>query len=163
MPQSVLPIFPGDATPVTDLVSFCRREGTITYFHGLFPVFTHAVGDKASFRMFTSQLVVTGNAKQADIVRAFGVTKISVKRSVKKFREGGPEAFFERRWGGSQPRVLRPEVLSRAQQLLNEGRDIGSVAQELEIKRDTLRKAVWDGRLASGGKKGGRGEGELQE
>lgn len=162
MSQTVLPIFPGDSTLVTDLVSFCQSEGMVTYFHGLFPVFTHAVDDEASFRMFTSQLVVTGRAKQMDIVRAFGVTKISVKRSVKKFRECGAEAFFERRSGGSQPRVLTPDVLRRAQQLLNEGQAVGAVAQELGIKHCTLRRAVWEGRLASGGKKRGR-EDQLQE
>jgi hypothetical protein len=35
----------------------------------------------ASFHMITAQFCVNGDAKQADIVRAFGVTKISLKRA----------------------------------------------------------------------------------
>ena len=35
-----------------------------------------------------------GNCRQSEIVKAFGVTSISVKRSVKKYRDGGPGAFF---------------------------------------------------------------------
>jgi hypothetical protein len=37
----------------------------------------------ASFRMISAQLCVNGNAKQADIVRTFGLTKISLKRAVR--------------------------------------------------------------------------------
>jgi hypothetical protein len=47
------------------------------------PVFTHGEKDVATFRMITSQFCVSGYAKQSDIIRAFGVTSISVKRSVK--------------------------------------------------------------------------------
>jgi hypothetical protein len=36
--------------------------------------------------MITSQFCVNGCAKQSDIIRAFGVTSISVKRSVKTYR-----------------------------------------------------------------------------
>jgi transposase len=44
--------------------------------------------------MITAQFCVNGNAKQMDIVRAFGVTKISVKRAVKRYREQGPERLL---------------------------------------------------------------------
>jgi len=51
------------------------------------PVFVHDADDIASFRMITSQFCINGNAKQAEIIRAFGVTKISMKRAVKRYRE----------------------------------------------------------------------------
>jgi transposase-like protein len=34
--------------------------------------------------MISAQLWVNGNAKQADIVRAFGLTKTSLKRAVRR-------------------------------------------------------------------------------
>ena len=58
------------------------------------PLFQHPEKDIKSFRLYTSQLVVNGNAKQSEIARAFGVSPISVKRWVKKFREEGSQAFF---------------------------------------------------------------------
>jgi hypothetical protein len=46
-------------------------------------VFTHDAKDVRSFRLFTSQLYLDGKVKQADLVRVFGVSAISVKRAVK--------------------------------------------------------------------------------
>jgi transposase len=146
MPQTLLPVYPSDATPINDIISFCRRDGSIYYFHGALPVFTHAENDLKAFRMFTSQLVVNGTCKQAQIVRAFGISAISMKRYVKKFRTSGSDAFFSPR-RKRQPRVLTPEVLKRAQELLAEGQPRSTVAQALELKLDTLTKAVRAGRL----------------
>src|SRR5208337_5274700 len=43
-----------------------------------------AWNDHRSFRMFTAQLICQGVCRQVDIVRAFGVSKNSVIRSVDK-------------------------------------------------------------------------------
>src|SRR5271166_2171319 len=48
----------------------------------------------ATFRLFSTQLVINGNATQAEISRAFGVPLVTVKRYVKLYREGGAAAFF---------------------------------------------------------------------
>jgi len=71
--------------------------------------------------MFTSQLVDMGQCKQMDIVRAFGVSPISVKRHVKKFRAEGPGSFFGGR-KAKRPAVWTPEVLNWAQELFNQGK-----------------------------------------
>jgi hypothetical protein len=42
MPQPLLPMFPADVTEINDLVSFAKREGTVYYFNGPMPVFSHA-------------------------------------------------------------------------------------------------------------------------
>jgi transposase-like protein len=110
------------------------------------PVFSHAESDRASFRMFTSQLVVHGNCTQAQIVRAFGISVISMKRYMKQYRQSGAAGFFKAR-AARQPRVLTPAVRQKAQELLHQGHGRGAVAQELGIKSDTLRKAIKAGRL----------------
>ena len=67
-------------------------------------------------------------------------------RSVKRYRELGPAGFYaERKTRGAA--VLTAEVIERAQELLDEDRGIPEVASELGLKRDTLSKAVRDGRL----------------
>lgn len=152
MPQTLLPIFPSDATRINELISFCKRDGSVYFFHGCLPVFTHAENDLKAFRLFASQLVVNGTCTQAELVRAFGISSISMKRHVKKFRTGGAKAFFaERR--KRLPRVLTPEVLKRAQELLAAGQSRAAVAKALEIKLDTLSKAVRAGRLVEPEKK----------
>ena len=44
--------------------------------------------------------------------------------------------------------MLTPEVIEKAQGLLDQGYTRSDVAQELNVKYDTLRKAINDGRLS---------------
>ena len=152
MSQIQLPLYPHGVTPITPLLSFASEKGRITYFNGSMPVFHHDEDDLASFRMITAQFCENGNTKQMDIVRAFGISKISVKRAVKRYREEGPKGFYaERKVRG--PAVLTPPALEQAQQLLDEGIEVPEVADQLGIKRDTLTKAVRAGRLHKPSKK----------
>ena len=96
-------MFPSDVTEINELVSFAKREGTVYYFNGPMPVFSHAESDRPSFRMFTSQLVLNGNCTQAQIVRAFGIRAISMKRYVKQYRQSGAAGFFKARAGRPAP------------------------------------------------------------
>lgn len=153
MPQLVLPIFPVGSSSITAELTFERRDGRVTYFHGLMPVFAHDEGDIRTFRMITAQFCVQGSARECDIVRAFGVPAISVKRAVKRYRTGGPAAFYvPRRTRG--PAVLTPEVVAAAQAKLDLGQEPSAVAAALDLKPDTLRKAIAAGRLHRSVKKG---------
>ncbi len=94
MPQTRLPLFTSDITLINSQVGFQKRDGIVYYFNGSMPVYQHPENDIRSYRLFTSQLVVNGNAKQSEIVKAFGVSPISVKRWVKKYKEEGAQGFF---------------------------------------------------------------------
>ncbi len=146
MPQIQLPIFPVGVTNINNELAFERRDGNVTYFNGTMPVFIHPEDDLRTFRMITAQFYVNGNARQADICRAFGVTSISLKRAVKLYREKGPAGFYSPR-NTRGPIVLTPELLAAAQLLLNQGRTVSEVAEKLSLKKDTLRKAVLAGKL----------------
>lgn len=146
MPQVQLPLFPSGTTLITPELAFERREDQVVYFNGHLPVFTHAVDDLSSFRMFTSQLIVNGTASQGQIVRAFGVPLVTVKRGVKRYRQGGAKLFFSppaKRVGHQ----LTPERLGQAQQLLDEGVSVPEVSRELGVLASTLHKAIDHGRL----------------
>jgi len=45
------------------------------------------------YRLVTSVFCLNGNAKQADISRAFGVTLIGVERAVKLYRQQGVQGI----------------------------------------------------------------------
>ena len=94
MPQAKLPFYPEDITLINSNVGFLKQQGIVYYYNGSMPIFQHPEDDIRSFRLFTSQLVVNGNAKQVEIVNAFGVSEISVKRWVKRYREEGSQGFF---------------------------------------------------------------------
>ena len=146
MPQVQFPFFPEGVTHITPLLAFSKQGARVTYFNGNMPVFVHDEDDHASFRMITAQFCVNGNARQVDICRAFGVSKISLKRAVKLYREAGPKGFYAPRTRRG-PAVLTPAVLAEAQQWFDEGLETPEVADRLEVKRDTLSKAVRAGRV----------------
>lgn len=152
MPQMHLPFFPEGVTHITAELAFEKKDGQVTYFNGHMPVFIHAEDDIPTFRMITAQFCVNGNAKQADIARAFGITPISVKRAVKRYREKGVAGFYEepKRRG---PAVLTEEVLKEAQRLLDEQLETSEVAEQLGVKSNTLAKAIRAGRLHKPAKK----------
>jgi hypothetical protein len=152
MPEPYLPLFPSGVVEITDLLAVKKEGGEVTYFNGLTPVFRHPENDVATFRMITSQFCVTGCARQSDIIRAFGVTPISVKRSVKIYREKGPSGFYTPR-AARGAAVLVDTVIAEAEQLLSEGASEAEVAAKLELKPNTLHKAIRAGRVRSPVKK----------
>jgi len=146
MPQLHLPIFPQGLTYINNQIGVERKDGMVYYFHGLLPVFSHDEKDIESFRYITSQLVLAGNISQMEIVKAFGVPYISVKRGVRRLREQGIAGFTRKAKGGTA-HVLTAEVVAKAQKMLNEGRSAAEVARKLGLNVSTVRKAIGVGRL----------------
>lgn len=147
MPQQILPLIPRGATPINRMVSVWRDDESWTYFLALYPIYSHKPNDQRMFRLVTSQLIDSGACRQVDIQRVFGLSKSSVIRSLNKFRAGGAEAFFVQRRGRRGGKVFTPEVLERAQQLLDQGYTRKDAAQELGVNFEAFRKAISDGRL----------------
>lgn len=146
MPQVQLPVFPAGAQEINANLAFERRDEQVVYFNGHLPVFTHEVSDLASFRLFTTQLIVNGVATQSEIVAAFGVPLTTVKRCVKRYRQGGSKAMFEppKRRAGTK---LDTQRLAQAQQLLDEGVKVPALSKQLGVLPSTLHKAIDHGRL----------------
>jgi hypothetical protein len=146
MPQLQLPIFPDGVTHITEQLAIMKRDGQVTYFNGHMPVFMHAETDVATFRMITSQFCVSGHVKQSDIIRTFGVTSISVKRSVKTYREKGPKGFYAPRVTRGAA-VLVDDVVCEIEGLLAGGSSPAEVAKALGVKLNTIQKAMREGRI----------------
>jgi hypothetical protein len=152
MPQLTLPMLPADATPLGDKAAFAKRNGRWIYYLGLHQIYEHPEGDDRMFKVVAAQLISNGICRHRDVVKTFGVSKSSVNRALKKYRSGGIDAFYQKREGGRRGTVLTEERLERAQRLLDRGSTRREAAEELEIPKDTLRKAINDGRLVEGEK-----------
>ena len=109
MPQLQLPIFEDGTHLITSNLGYRKEGGQVTYLHGMMPVFVHDVKDTASFQMIVSQFYLNGNAKQVEIVEAFGINALALKRWVKKYREGGPRAFYIEKRGRPRSKKKAPE------------------------------------------------------
>ena len=153
MPQLQLPIFPAGVTEINSLVAVKKEADTVWYLHGHMPAFHHAEQDVPSFRMFTSQMIVTGTAKPKEIVETFGVPYVTVTRYVKVYRDHGPKGFYEAKPRRSSESVLTAAVREQAQSLFDEGQSVSEVAAELKVFPNTLHKAVRAGRVRGPQKK----------
>lgn len=146
MPQVQLPIFPAGSVEINRDLACRTEEDRVVYYNGHLPVFTHAKNDLASFRLFTSQLIIQGSATQGDIAKAFGVPLVAIKRATKLYRQRGSAGFFvpKARREGSK---LNTEKLEQARALLVQGQPLAVVSRQTGVLSDTLRKAVAAGRL----------------
>jgi len=152
MPQVQLPIFPEGTTLISAELAFEHRDDQIVYWNGHLPVFTHEAEDLASFRFFSTQLIINGSATQGQIVKAFGVPLTTVKRYVKKYRDQGPKGFFgpaSKRKGHKRT----PKVLNEVQGMLDEGVGVPAISTETGVLATTLHKAINSGRLRQNKKK----------
>ena len=148
MGQQILPLYIEGENQINEKIHYEYDKETETIYYYLYchPLYSHCVNEKISFQLVTAQLIVYGHCRNFEIVNAFGVPSISVKRAVKKYRTGGISAFFkERPTRGSK--VLTDEVLLEAQKLLDEGEARTDAAQKLGLKSNTLSKAIQAGKL----------------
>jgi len=147
MPQRQLPIFPAGVTEINHSIAVQKQDGQVWYIHGHLPVFHHEAEDVRSFRMFTSQMIVNGAVKPKEVVETFGVPIVTVKRYMKVYREHGAKGFYETKPRHSSASKLKGDILERAQQLLDEGRTVPEVAEEINVLANTIHKAMRAGRL----------------
>lgn len=148
MPTTLFPVFPEGSVYLNSSIAVKPFEDYIYYFNGEMPMYKHHKEDYKSFRFITSQMVVLGNIKQIDIIKVFKVSKASVKRWVKVYREKGPEGFFHPRHGKKSGNVLTKKVLPEIQTRLNCGDTPREIEDAYGIKADTIRKAIQSGRLS---------------
>lgn len=147
-PQTFIPVFAMGTVEINPNLAYQKENGRVYYFNGhAMPVFSHSEEDVRSFKMIVSQFCVNGNATQAQIIRAFGIPSITMKRSVKIFRTEGAGGFFVSKSPKRKPRVLTPEVIAEVQKLLDEGATPKEIADKLGLKQNTLEQAIRAGRL----------------
>src|SRR3989454_9604074 len=147
MPQMQLPIFPAGVTEINSRVAVEATDGQVCYVYGHLPVFQHEETDVRSFRMFTSQMIVTGTVKPKEIVETFGGSIVTVKRYTKVYRQHGAKGFYETKPRHSSASKLKGETLERAQQLLDEEKSVPEGAGEFNVFANTLHKAIRAGRV----------------
>jgi len=153
MPQLQLPIFPAGVTEINSRIAVQKEAGRVCLSPRPLPVFQHEEQDVRSFRMFTSQMIVSGTVKPKEIVKTFGVPMITVKRYVQVYRSHGAKGFYEHQPRHSSASVLKGKVQEQAQRLMDEGRSVPEVAAELKVLANTLHKAIRAGRLRGSQKK----------
>ena len=148
MGQEILPLFIEGENNINNKISYEKSEdNNIYYYLYCNPITFHSIDDHIQFKVVTSQLIMNGHCKNIEIVRAFGVSEISVKRNVKKLREKGVASFYKTRNTRKGGTILTNDILLEAQEMLDAEESRNDIALKLSLKVNTLSKAIQSGKL----------------
>ena len=130
-----LPFSLPDATPIGDRYAMQTRDGITYYFFNLEPFDCHPAGDRRAMLLRAAKLQVV--SRQADIMAAFKISRPTLARAVKRYREHGEDAFFEprRRRGRT---VVDAQMAAKAAALLASGMSGSACARHLGIPPTTF-------------------------
>ena len=112
-----LPFSLPDATPIGDRYAMQTRDGITYYFFNLEPFDCHPADDRRAMLLRAAKLHVVSGVPQADIMAAFHLSRPTVARAVKRYRERGEDAFFEPRRGRGRT-VVDARMADEAAKLL---------------------------------------------
>ena len=133
-----LPLSPPDSIAIANSgFSIQISEHQISYFFNLQLFDCHPLNDKRDLLMRIGRLNVISRIPQPQLVEAFGVSRSTVQRAAKKFREHGEKGFYKPRQGRSRT-VINEHTAKRADQLLAEGLSGTKVAIQLGIAKSTF-------------------------
>ena len=132
-----LPFSLPDATPIGDRYAMQTRDGFTYYFFNLEPFDCHPAADRRAMLLRAARLYVVSGVRQADIMRAFDLSRPTVARAVKRYRERGEDAFFEPRRGRGRT-VVDAQIADKAANLLASGISGSACARQLGIPVSTF-------------------------
>ena len=132
-----LPFSLPDATPIGDRYAMQTRDGITYYFFNLEPFDCHPADDRRAMLLRAAKLHVVSSVRQADIMAAFDISRPTLARAVKRYREHGEDAFFEprRRRGRT---VVDAQMAAKATALLASGMSGSACARHLGIPPTTF-------------------------
>ena len=145
--QSRLTLCPAEAIEINDTVSFLDDGKSIGYFGAGVPLFTHAHGDAVARRVAAAQIIALGLATPTELSVALGVGRTTLYRQQQRFQAQGVAGLADEKPGPTGPHKLTEQLLSRAQELLDEGKSNRRVAEAIGVTEGAIRHALRRGWL----------------
>ncbi len=146
MTFSPLPMCPADAIPISSVLSMISRDGATAYFVYLQPIYSHADADHRARNRMIGQFVDGGLASAKEIIAAFGVSRATVTRAVRRLREEGDAGFHKPRKPRSRT-AIDGSCAAEAGRLRSEGLSIRRIAKLLGLSQSTLHRHFQEGRI----------------
>ncbi len=147
MALTLFPVFPTDVKMINSKIGVKIIGETVFYFNEGGVFFQHDKNDYQSFRFITSQMIVLKIVRQVEVINFFEVSKESVIRWWRTYRDKGANGFFGTKKVSKRGNILTPEVITEIQGKLNLGESVKSIGEGIGIKPDTIQKAIQAGRL----------------
>ena len=135
------------AVEVNDTVSFLDDGDNVAYFAAGVPLFTHGHGDVVGQRVAMTQILALELAKPKELSAALGLGRTTLWRQQLRFEAQGVAGLAGEKHGPKGPHKLKEELLSKAQELLDEGKSNYEVARLIGVTEGTVRHAKRQGVL----------------
>ena len=145
--QTFFPVYPSDTKMINSKIGIKILQDKALYFNGDGPIYQHDKEDYQSFRYITSQMIELNTVRQTEVISFFKVSKESVIRWSKIYRQKGAKGFFGTKKFEKRGNVLTKELLPEIQGFLNQGKTLKEIGEDLSIKPDTIQKGIQTGRL----------------
>ena len=145
--QLNLPIFPAGSLLISGSLGVHCKDNTIHWIVNSLPVYHHKEEDHHSFRFAISNFIRQGLCRKVDVMNAFQVSESFVQRACKKLETEGERGFFGTRKGKSSNHVIVESVRETIQDLLDQGRSVNSIAEQLHLSESTIRNKIKQGIL----------------
>jgi hypothetical protein len=145
--QLSLPIFPSGSTLISDVLGVHCQDKIIYWVVNSLPIYQHKQDDHQSFRFAISNFIKQGLCRKVDVMRTFHVSGSFVHRACKKLATEGGAGFFGKTGRKGSNHVIVESVREHVQGLLDEGRSVNSIAEELHLSESTIRNKIKQGYL----------------
>jgi len=145
--QMQLPIFPTNTKLINYHVGVFEKDDFVYYLHNGSPIFCHHKDDMNNYRFITGNLVNTGLCTPIEIARALGVSNRNIQRYAKTLREKGSDWFFNRPDNRGTCYKVTGDVLSRAQEMIDDFYSVSDVAKLLGVTEGALRYHIKKGTI----------------
>ena len=146
--QLNLPIFPSGSTLVSPCLGVYCKDKIVCWIVNSMPVYQHREDDHRSFRFAVSNFIRQNLCRKVDVMKAFHVSESFVQRACKKLETEGEAGFFQKKNSGKDSNhAIVERDRDRIQDLLDKGRSVNSIAEELGFAESTIRSKIKQGYL----------------
>lgn len=120
-----------------------RDEGEMrAVFANGIPLFLYAQKDKVADQYAMMHLVRSGLASQQEVCAAFGCSRVTIFRVMRRFDEGGMAALVGKKAGPKEGSQINHAKGRRIWALREKGWTHAAIASRLGLKEDAVRKAL---------------------
>jgi len=141
MLTAVLPLLPPGARELSDRLAIYENGDRLDFFHAAGPIYTCRRDDRIAVRLGALTMLAQGLVKVTVLAKALGLHRTTLFRDAKSFGKDGVAGLLKP-GGPTEPFVFTPEVVERAQRLLDSGESIRSTAKSIGVSNTGLQHAI---------------------
>lgn len=145
--QMQLPLFPPSTKLINPTLGFYENEGFVYYLHNGSPIFCHKQEDILAYRYICGNLVFNKLCTAVDLAKALGVNKRNIERYTVAIREHGIGHYLNKKDGRGQCHKMTPDILEKAQELIDSGKSQLKTAHTLGVSESSIRNHIKKGNL----------------